>query len=152
MKKILLSLFFTLPAFSFALEVGSEVLPETFQNQFDESMTISEKTTNLFFTEDKVAADWMKEVLEGSSTKLEEKNSLYVSDISKMPSIVTKFMALPAMKKYSFKMALDQEGLATKSWPREKEKLTWIELKNRQVKAIKYLGSKEEIAAAVKGL
>lgn len=150
MKAYFLSLCLLFSSSVFAFEAGTEIPSLELKNQFDEPMQISASTKKLIFTQDKKAATLMNEYLQENSKKLDEANAVFVSDISKMPSLVTKMFALPAMKKYPYKIALDREGEATKTWPREKDKLTFVELNNLKVVSIRYLGSRDEIAEAFK--
>ena len=58
----------------------------------------------------KVQSDMLRDYLLPLSEKKEnilEKNSaVYVADISGMPSLISKFIALPKMKKYPFSVLL----------------------------------------------
>lgn len=74
-----------------------------------------------------------------------------VSDISGMPSLITKMFALPKMKKYHFKMALDKSGELTKSWPRQTGKATVLQIDNSKVINVDYIATYEQIQKIFKG-
>ena len=44
--------------------------------------------------------------LKGKENILEKNSAVYVADISGMPSLISKFIALPKMKKYPFSVLL----------------------------------------------
>lgn len=150
MKALFIGLCLAFSTLASAFEPGTEIPSVTLKNQFDEPMQLTAETKKLFFTPDKKAATVMNEYLQENSKKLDEAGALYVSDISRMPSMITKMFAMPAMKKYPFKIALDRDGELTKNWPREKDKLTVVELNNQKVVSVRFIGTKEEVADALK--
>jgi hypothetical protein len=67
---------------------------------------------------------------------------MYISDISPMPSFVTKLFALPKMKKFDFKIALIDEDHIADVIPRKEERVTRIVLDNNKIVKIDYLRAK----------
>ena len=117
-----------------------------FQSQHEETVTLNEKTQWVLFVVDMEGANFVKAALE----KLKISNpadlgGLYVSDISKMPSLVTSMFALPKMKKYPFKMALDHSGDSTSTWPRSEKKVTLLRLSSLKVEKVETLDGAEAV-------
>lgn len=145
--KILLS---TTLAFLFslnvlAMEVGASFPEATLENQFSEPVKVSSETKWLVFVAEKDISKVVTEVLTETKPNLEAAKVIYASDISAMPSFITKMVALPKMRKYDFKVALDKEGVVTKAWPRQAGKATFIALDNLKITEIKYLATKAEV-------
>lgn len=115
----------------------------TLPDQFDSQQSIDEKTEWVIFSTDSYTSDLIKKALEDLKvTDFQAARGAYVADISAMPSMITKMLALPEMKKYPFKILLDKEGDITKNWPREKGKATLLQLKNFDVKNLEITSEK----------
>jgi len=69
----------------------------------------------------------------------------YISDISSMPSLITKWVALPKMKKLPFKIALVYEEKVADIIQREEGKITVITLNNNHITSVKFLESEKLI-------
>lgn len=146
MKPILVGILISLmTSLSFAFEVGSSLPEAVFENQHAEAVKVSSETKWLVFVADKGISKIVTEYLNESKFNLESAKVIYISDISAMPSLITNMVALPKMRKYGFKLALDRTGDVTKSWPKEGGKATVVQLDEMKVQQIKYLGTKEEV-------
>lgn len=128
-----------------ALEVGESFPTVSLQNQFNENITVDKQTKYILFSADKAASTLLHENLTSTKTKPEDVGAVYISDISKMPSLITKMVALPKMKKYDYKLGLDRDGVLTKPWPRKDGEITCIELKDSKIVSITYLKTNSEI-------
>ncbi|NUN06868.1 MAG: hypothetical protein HUU57_14030 [Bdellovibrio sp.] len=135
-----------------AMEIGSQFTEATLENQFAEPITVSGETKWLVFVSEKDISKVVTEVLQEEKPNLEVAKVIYASDISGMPSFITKMVALPKMRKYDFKVALDKEGDVTKAWPRQPGKATLFALDNLKITEIKYLGTKAEVKDFIKTL
>jgi hypothetical protein len=137
MKKIfsLALLVATLMANDFGL--GEEISSFTLADQFEKDHIVSfEKDTG---------AD-MNEFLNTKNPKyLEERNAVFIANISKMPGIITKLFAMPKMKKYKHTILLinDEED---KRFAQEEEKITVYKLKNGVIEKINFVSSAQEVA------
>lgn len=121
---------------------------QTFEDQFGEQVSVTAQTQWVVFAFDKVGGEWVKKAFEQANvTDLAAKNALYVSDISAMPGFVTRMFALPKMRDYAFKVALDYEGGQTADWPRAEGTVTLMRLDNLTVVEVKQANSPEQIQA-----
>lgn len=153
MKSMLITLVLSfIASLSFAFEVGSNIPEIALENQNEEAVKISPETKWLVFVAEKDISKIVTDYLNESKFNLDAAKVIYVSDISGMPSLITKMVALPKMKKYDFKIALDRTGDATKSWPKESGKATVVQLDQMKVQQVKYLGSKDEVTQFFAGL
>lgn len=142
MKILALICIFLISITSHADSLKSISLPD----QFDQSTTIDENTQWVIFSNDKDMSDNINKALEDLKiTDIKSLNGAYVSDISRMPSMITKMFALPKMQKYTFKVLLDKEGDLTSKWPQEKGKVSLMTLEKLEIKSVEKTVSFENI-------
>jgi hypothetical protein len=60
--------------------------------------------------------------------------------------LVSKWIALPKMKGYSYKQHLIRDNQSGIPFPREPKKVTGIRIKDGKVQSIKFLGSESELS------
>ncbi|WP_413581119.1 hypothetical protein [Bdellovibrio sp. HCB288] len=114
-------------------------------NQFEEPAELSTTTQWILFSSDMDAAKILTEYLNANPGKLDPAKTLVIADISKMPGLVSKMFAIPKMRKYNYKLALDRTGEATQDWPREKGQIIVMKVAELKVESIERLNSKESI-------
>lgn len=155
MKKLISALFLSILFLSptaFAttnLELEAQVL----YDQHGDFINLTPETNWLIFSHDKDGGTWTKQALDNLEiTNLEELGGIYLADISNMPSLITKMFAMPKMKKYAFKMALDKTGDVSENLPRIDGRVTLIKLDNLKAIEVKQAGSPEEIQAFITSL
>ena len=76
---------------------------------------------------------------------LQKKKLLFISDIHRMPSLITRFIALPKMRRYSYPMALVREKDVSNDIPREKGKVSVFTLQKWKIIKIDYVATKEDL-------
>ncbi|WP_115718912.1 hypothetical protein [Gallaecimonas mangrovi] len=105
----------------------------TLNDQFDRKTQVPGDAKAIYFAADMDANDLIKEAFgKDKADTMAKAGVLYVADISKMPGLVYKLFAKPKMKKYPFRIVVDQEGDVTKDWPREEGAVTVIKGKEHQ--------------------
>ncbi len=146
-KKMLLSLMLLSSlAIAQTLKVGDTINPLNVKDQFDKNVEINSKDyKTIIFSAEKDPASWVSEYLnEKPNTYLDANSAVVVSDISGMPSFVTKWFAMPKFKKYNYSLALIKEE--TKLFPKEEEALTIIKIKDNKIESIKFIKDSKAIA------
>lgn len=122
-----------------------------FENQYEEKTKVDESTKWVIFSNDKDLSDVVKKTLDDLKlTDLQKSGGQYVADISGMPSLVTKMFALPKMREYSFKLALDKDGEATKPWPKKAGQITLMKLNKLEITETAYASNQEELTQFIK--
>lgn len=149
-KKFLFTIFLGLSAFANSLTVGSELPALTVKDQFDKEFTIDAKVKTVIFSATKEESNVIKEFLAAKDKDyLTNNNIAYVADITGMPSLISKFIAIPKMKDYAFSILLiDEDNKAL--FPVEEDKISIITLENSKVTNIKFIKTTEELAATFK--
>jgi len=121
-------------------------------DQFENKIAVSEDTRTLLFSRNMKGGDIIKEALEvlTAEQKQASDNLVYVADISGMPSLIAKFVAIPQMKDLPFSMALDREGETTRLLPSEKDQATLIKLDGLKVMSVSTFDSSAELIKALR--
>lgn len=143
--KILSVLCLALPVFAFT--AGDTLSAFKIENQFEEPAELNSETKWIIFSSDMNAAKMLTEYLNENAKSLDLTKTLIISDISKMPGLVSKMFAIPKMKKYNFKLALDKTGETTKAWPRQEGTITVMKVSALKVESTEEIKSKEAVTA-----
>ena len=109
LKKILLASLLALGLNAASLAVDSVVDNLKIKDQNEVEKVIDTNVKTILFASDKSTSDMLRDYLLPLSEKeniLEKNGAVYVADISGMPSLISKFIALPKMKKYPFSVLL----------------------------------------------
>lgn len=143
MKKIMM-ISFLLTAMLFAeLKVGENFPSLTLVDQFDKKMEVN-KDAKVLLSFEKDISFKIKEFLdEQEKDYLSKNNTIYISDISSMPSIITSWFAIPKMKKFPFQIALIYDEDEAERLSREEGKVTVVTLKENVIESIEFVVAEE---------
>ena len=151
-KKLLLATFLALGLNAASLNVDSTVNDIKIKDQFEKEHAIGTNVKTILFASDKKTSDMLRDYLLPISEKenvLEKNGAVYVADISGMPSLISKFIALPKMKKYPFSiLLLDDTNKA--NFTKEDGKIIVYSLEAGKVVKIDKISTKEELANIIK--
>lgn len=150
LKKFLFTALLAIAAVANSLSVGSDVSNISIKDQFEKTNPISAETKTILFASDKDTSDLLKEyLLSKEGDILTANNAIYVADISGMPSLITKFFALPKMKKYPFSvMLLDDSN--KEFFAKEEGKIIVYTLDNLKVTEMKTISTVKELEEIIK--
>lgn len=147
MKKIYLGMFLFLATIANALEVGEAVPTFKINDQFEKAQVIKADAKNIIVAGDRDASEVIRDyLLKKGKGFLESNNSYYVADISGMPSLITKFFALPKMQDYPFSILLVTEE-QSKSFTKKEGQITVYSVENGKVADKKFIKTTEELNA-----
>ncbi len=125
----------------------------TLPDQFDKAHTLKADTKTLIMVFAKATGHTVKEFLKKQdSDYLAKRDTLFVADISPMPTVIRNTFALPDLKKSSFSVLLIYDKNIAKQLKNEKEadKIAVVTLENGVVKAVKYISNEEELKNILK--
>lgn len=131
------------------LAPGLALPPLTLTDQHDVPATIGADTRVILFTRDMDAGDVAKEALAEHAALLGAAAAVYVADISRMPSLVAKLFALPAMRRRPYRMLLDRDGTATADFPSRAGEVTVMRLSDGRIDRVEYVASADALRAAL---
>ena len=130
---LLLSL---LPFWVQALEVGERLAPWTLLDQFDQAFTLDNQTQTLLVARSMDAAKLVGAALQDQPKGyLEARHAVFVADIQRMPRLIAKMFAVPAMRDYPYRVMLDRDGRVAPRYPGPVDKVLWLQLKDGQLVA-----------------
>ena len=120
-----------LPLWANALEVGERLAPWTLLDQFDQAFTLDSRTQTLLVARSMEAAKLVDAALQGQPNGyLEARHAVFLADIQRMPRLIAKMFAVPAMRDYSYRVMLDREGRVAPRYPGAVDKVLWLQLKD----------------------
>jgi hypothetical protein len=142
-------------ALSLALEAAAATLGPgmtlpalTLTDQHDAAATIGPDVRLVLYTRDMDGADIVEEALaENGAALLEGAHAVTVSDISRMPGVITRLFALPAMRKRPYRMILDRDGAPTADFPWEEDKVTALFLEQMKIQRVEYVDTPAALRA-----
>jgi hypothetical protein len=125
-----------LPLWANALEVGEHVAPWTLLDQFDQAFTLDNRTQTLLVARSMEGAKLVNAALQGHPKGyLEARHAVFLADIQRMPRLIAKMFAIPAMRDYSYRVMLDRDGRVAPKYPGAEDKVLWLQLKDGQLVA-----------------
>ena len=144
---LLLSL---LPVWAQAVEVGERVAPWTLLDQFDQAYTLDDQAQVLLVARSMDAAKLVDAALQGQPKGyLEARHGVFVADIQRMPRLVAKLFAVPAMQSYNYRVMLDRDARIAPRYPAPVDKVLWLQLNNGKLTARHEYGSVAELREAL---
>tara|TARA_B100001063_G_scaffold246903_1_gene288419 strand:- start:1523 stop:1975 length:453 start_codon:yes stop_codon:yes gene_type:complete len=150
MKKLLFSVLLFVATFANALSIGDSTPTFEIKDQFEKMHKISADTKTILVAESRGTSVIVREYLLSKDTNfLETNKTQYIADISGMPSLISKFIALPKMKKYPFPILLVDEE-QSKSFTTQDDKITVYTLTDGKVSDVKFIETTEELDAVFK--
>lgn len=139
-----------LPFMANALQTGEQIAPWTLADQHDQSYTLGADTRILLVARDMDGAKLVKAALaDQPKGYLEARHAVFVADIQRMPRIISKLFAVPAMRDYSYRVMLDRDGEVASRYPGEEGKVLWLQLDNGQLQSEQSYSSAESLKAAL---
>lgn len=144
-KKLMLTIFLAIGAMASSLTQGSEIPTLTIKDQFEKDHTLNAEVKTIIFSATKEESATVKDFLATKEKDYLSTNGIaYVADITGMPSLITKWFALPKMKKYSFPILLIDE--ANKSlFPVKEDMISVLTVVDGKVSDIKFIKTLEEL-------
>ncbi|CAM3872348.1 hypothetical protein CCOS865_02300 [Pseudomonas reidholzensis] len=120
-----------LPLIANALETGDKLAPWTLLDQHDQPASLDADARILLVARDMDGAKLLKAAIaEQPKGYLEARHALFVADIQRMPAIISKLFAVPAMRDYSYRVLLDRDGQVASRYPAAEGSVLWLQLDN----------------------
>lgn len=133
-----------------AVEMGERLAPWTLSDQFDKPYTLDGQLHVLLVARSMAGAKLLGAALEGRPKGyLEARRALFVADISRMPSLIGKLFAIPAMRDYSYRVLLDREGKVVAQYAGPQEGVLWLQLEQGVLRERKVFTEATALRAAL---
>jgi hypothetical protein len=143
-RVVLLLLLLCLPLCSVSAEqqewvVGQTLETMAFTDQHGRNQVIDETTSMVLFAADREAAKLVHAAIENQAKDyLPAQRVVYVADISRMPWLIARILAIPRMQDYDYPIALGRKSEDCVAFPRQKGKISLIYLDHQKLKKIVY--------------
>lgn len=150
MKFRWLLLFAVFPLFAHALEIGERLAPWTLLDQYEQPFTLDDSTTTLLVARDMDGAKLIKDALKDQPKGyLEARHAVFVADIQRMPALIAKMFAVPAMRDYHYRVMLDREGRVASRYPGAEGQVLWLQLKDGRLLSQREYANASELREAL---
>jgi len=142
--------FCLMPFWAQALEVGERLAPWTLLDQHEQAYSLNEQTRILLVARSMDGARLVEAALKDRPKGyLEVRQTVFVADISRMPSLIARLFAVPAMRGYSYRVLLDRDARVTSRYPGDPAKVLWLDLEQEKLQGLREFGSAGELSAAL---
>ncbi len=122
--------------------VGDRIAEFSLDDQHGETGSVDASTRLILFSRDMDGGKHLKVGLADVDPDfLSGKKAVYVADISRMPSLITRMFALPGMRKRPYPMLLDRVGNTTHRLPDFEDQATLIYLKRLKITRVEHVTS-----------
>lgn len=154
MKKTLvaLALALALPLCALAdpIEPGRPLPALRLKNQHDQDWLVPAKTRLVIFAADRKASNLALAVLGAQHAGfLASRHAVYLADMSKMPGLITRTFALPALREQPFDVGVSLDETLLAGWPRQADSVTIIGLEAGRVTHFQYAISEAQLRTAL---
>lgn len=150
MKFLAVLMLSLLPVWSQAVEVGERLAPWTLLDQFDQAYTRDDQAQILLVARSMDAAKSVDTALQGQPKGyLESRRGVFVADIQRMPRLIAKLFAVPAMQSYNYRVMLDRDARVAPRYPGPVDKVLWLQLDNGKLVAQREYSSGAELRQAL---
>ncbi|MEX5573361.1 hypothetical protein Q1J52_10565 [Pseudomonas lijiangensis] len=150
MKLLPILLLALLPLTAQALQVGDRLTPWTLLDQYDQPYTLNNQTQTLLVARSMDAAKLVNVALKDKPKGfLESRQTVFVADIQKMPSVIASLFAIPKMRDYSYRVILDRDARIVPQYAGDEDKVLWLQLRDGQLVSQQQFSSADQLLAAL---
>jgi len=131
------------------INIGSKI-EFTLPDQFDKPHSLTDNIKKIILVFAKSTGHTVKAFLNSQDKEyLTKRDTIFVADISPMPTVIRNTFALPDLKKSPYSVLLIYDENIAKSLKNEKEagKIAIVTLKNGVVDKVKYITTTKELKA-----
>jgi hypothetical protein len=130
------------------LAVGTRLPELELSDQHDAEAEIGPDVRRIVFTRDMDGGDVVKAALaERGAATLEAAKAVYVAEISRMPTLVTRLFAVPSMRKREYRIVLDRDGKTTADFPYKEGHVTVLTIDDRVISNVELVDSADALRA-----
>ncbi len=130
--------------------IESQIHGFSLKDQYGNQYEIDETTRLILFSKDKEGSNIIKNGLKKTYRNyLKNHNTVYIANISGMPGLIRKFVALPKMREYPYSILLDLRSSVTMDFPSQQDKATLIYVRNLRITDIQYIENPDLIKPAI---
>ena len=150
LQKLILSMIVCIYANAGTLKIDDKISTFSLVNQFDKIHTITSEISTIIVTFQKQTSNLVNDFLSSKQSDfLFISHTIFINDISYVPSIIVKMFTIPKMRDYKYDILLIYDE-NNKKFMEEENKITVYFIKNGFVKDIKFISSIYELEGVFK--
>jgi len=134
------------------LGVGGKIPPFEISDQHGNARHVGAAVRAIVFGRDMTAAGIVREALEGHEALLASAGAVYVADVSGMPRLVRRLIAVPRMRRLPYPVLLDDDGSRSRDFPHDAERVSVIRLGSSVIEGVEHVDSAAALRAALEAL
>ncbi len=137
-------------ALAASVEPGQPLPALQLKDQHGQDWRVSADTRLVLFASGRKASNLVQSVV-GAQPKgfLESRKAVYLADMSRMPSFVTRTFALPSLREQPFTVGVVLDSALLQGWPAQEDALVLIELANGRVTALHPVSTEAQLRTAL---
>jgi len=135
-----------------AIEIGKKFEPGTLKDQFGKEGTVDENSEKVIMVFAKSTGHLVKEFLNTKPENyLDEHKVIFIADVSKMPSMIFKYAALPDLQKHKYPIYLILDESISQKFKNDKYKdyVMVIDLDHSIVKEVEFVTTAKDLEEAI---
>ena len=145
LKKLILFILICVYANAYTLKIDDKISSFSLTNQFDKIHRITGEISIIIVTFQKETTNLVNDFLSSKNSDfLDKNNTIFISNISAIPSIVVKMFTIPKMRDYKYDILLIYNE-NNKKFIEEENKITVYFIQNGYIKDIKFISSIYEL-------
>ena len=150
LQKLILSMIVCIYANAGTLKIDDKISTFSLVNQFDKIHTITSEISMIIVTFQKETTNLVNDFLSSKNSDfLDKNNTIFINNISSIPSIVVKMFTIPKMRDYKYDILLIYNE-NNKKFIEEENKITVYFIQNGYIKDIKFISSIYELEGVFK--
>jgi hypothetical protein len=145
--KLLLIILAATPLLQTSPLAAMENLPQVeFKDQFDQPHRLDPEIQLIIYAHSKDSGSLMAEILtDVAPGHLHAMHAVYIANISGMPSLITRYIALPRLREIATPILLARETDKVAWIPATKDKITLLNVEQGQITSVRYSESEKEL-------
>jgi len=135
-----------------AIEIGKPFVSGTLKDQFGKEGSVTNETEKVIMVFGKATGHLVKEYLNTKPDDyLDRKHVVFIADVSGMPSMILKYIALPDLQKHKYSIFLIREKEASKKFRNDKYKdyIMVIDLDDGRVEKVEFVTTAKDLEEAI---
>ena len=150
LQKLILSMIVCIYVNAGTLKIDDKISTFSLVNQFDKIHTITSEISIIIVTFQKETTNLVNDFLSSKNSDfLDKNNTIFINNISSIPSIVVKMFTIPKMRDYKYDILLIYNE-NNKKFIEEENKITVYFIQNGYIKDIKFISSIYELEGVFK--
>lgn len=131
-----------------AFGVGDTLGAIRLKDQFGKAHSLEKNVKRIYFTHDMAGGKLLKAALgDKGQALLDSQQAVAMTDVSAMPAMIRSMMALPAMKKRSYQIWIDETGSVLGGLPRKPDQVTVIEMDQLVITSVRFAADEKALTA-----